>query len=183
MLAATLFQLGADQLLNAPAPMPFHWPTSPPAPPTDSNDHQSIVRNITGNSASDGRLPCVQPDGFNHVIQEKHCSVQDMYNEWFGIEKFEGIPVEGGIRSMEIQHKSKWRNNYDASVSKRFSRLKIIVDTIVKTVAESSDPNVTTNSVIELFEEHFQAKKRSPSALITWLEQEGYKDSKKRKLS
>ncbi|KAG7360183.1 centromere DNA-binding like protein [Nitzschia inconspicua] len=182
MLAATFFQLGAEQLVTRPAPVPFHCPTSPQTPPRGSNNHQS-VRNTTRKSPLDGRLPCVQPDGFNHVIQEKHCSVQNMYNEWFGLEDYEGIPVEGGIRLMETRHKSKWRNNYDAAASKRFSRLKIIVDTIVKTVAESSDPNVTTKSVIALFEEQFQAKKRSPSALITWLEQEGHKDSKKRKLS
>ncbi|KAG7344051.1 glycolytic enzyme transcriptional activator [Nitzschia inconspicua] len=160
MLAATFFQLGAEQLVTRPAPVPFLCPTSPQTPPRGSNNHQS-VRNTTRKSPLDGRLPCVQPDGFNHVIQEKPCSVQNMYNEWFGLENYEGVPVEGGIRLMETRHKSKWRNNYDSAASKRFSRLKIIVDTIVKTVAESSDPNVTTNSVIALFEEQFQAKKEA----------------------
>ncbi|KAG7350241.1 hypothetical protein IV203_009601 [Nitzschia inconspicua] len=56
------------------------------------------------------------------------------------------------IRWMEIRHKCKWRNNYDSTASKQFSRLKMIVDNVVKTVAESSDPNVTTNSVVALID-------------------------------
>ena len=46
--------------------------------------------------------------GFGHVLH-RHSTVRSMYNEWYGLEEFEGVPVAGGIEAMEKEHGRKWR--------------------------------------------------------------------------
>lgn len=55
----------------------------------------------------------------------KYDSVSTIWNEWHGIPPHSG--PEGGIIAQETSHKKAWRSHWDAGVKKRFSRMKLIV--------------------------------------------------------
>jgi hypothetical protein len=49
--------------------------------------------------------------------------VQRTYDEWYGREFFENIPIMGGISELESQFKRTWRSAFPAAEDKRFSRM------------------------------------------------------------
>ena len=53
-----------------------------------------------------------------------------VWNEWYGIREFNGLPIPGGIHEMERRYKSKWRQlgkYYTAAEQKHFSRVSQII--------------------------------------------------------
>jgi hypothetical protein len=114
--------------------------------------HHSIVQRSNKSVPAESPRPemgSMIPLGFNHALQEKHVSVQDMYDKWFGLGTFVNVPVEGGINGMEAKYKSLWRRDFSTANSKRFSRLKNVVNTLLLVVAESDSQ--TIKEVITMF--------------------------------
>jgi hypothetical protein len=121
------------------------------------------------------------PVGFNHSLEEKHTSVQDMYDEWFGLGKYTNIPVNGGIHAMETEYKSVWRRDFSTANAKRFSRLKNVVKTLLHVVVDNSDGK-TIADVILMFNDIYQNDPRkSISKLDDYMVQNNYRIQKKKK--
>jgi hypothetical protein len=54
----------------------------------------------------------------------KQKDLQGLWDEWHGLRKFEGKPREGGIESIELEYKAKWRRHLDVQ---HFSRTKRLI--------------------------------------------------------
>ncbi|CAJ1961291.1 unnamed protein product [Cylindrotheca closterium] len=61
--------------------------------------------------------------GINHTVQKKHESVRSLYDEWFGLGDFDGVPIRGGIANCEMKFGIQWR---DKKSSNRISQQKRI---------------------------------------------------------
>jgi hypothetical protein len=54
----------------------------------------------------------------------KAIDLMDIYNEYYGLGEFEGVPITGGVYGLEIKYKNGWRGVYSAADNIFFSRLK-----------------------------------------------------------
>jgi hypothetical protein len=74
--------------------------------------------------------------GLNHVnnihMASIHESVTNLYNEWFGIGQKQDQPCPGGFEALEVVRKSFWRTGYTGAENQRFSKLRIVIDSIKK---------------------------------------------------
>ena len=66
-------------------------------------------------------------DVIGHPLVTKHYNLQSMYDEWFGLNKFEGKPIAGGIAALEKKFKTQWRKR-DVKKANRVSRQKRICE-------------------------------------------------------
>ena len=62
-----------------------------------------------------------------HPLVVKHYNLQSMYDEWFGLGKFEGKPIAGGIAALEKKYKTQWRKR-DVKKANRVSWQKRICE-------------------------------------------------------
>ena len=81
-----------------------------------------------------------------HNIKLKHMSLQSIYDEWYGLEAFEGYPIEGGIEALEKKYKNKWRDHFQNGQRIQFGRTKAIVMAINNCATAT---NVSISTVID----------------------------------
>jgi hypothetical protein len=62
-----------------------------------------------------------------HSLVMRHKSIYTIYYEWYGLEAYENIPVEGGIAMLETKYKTKWRAHFSPAEKQYFSRLQKVV--------------------------------------------------------
>lgn len=59
----------------------------------------------------------------NHLLTSTHNNVRSIYNEWFGLGDFDGVPIPGGIAECEKKFGRKWRKTNSANRISRQSRV------------------------------------------------------------
>jgi hypothetical protein len=69
------------------------------------------------------------PGTTNHQFYRSHKSVQSFYNEYYGLEDFDGVPISGGLLAMEEKFGAKWRKSVRGG-AKHMSRLKAVMRAI-----------------------------------------------------
>jgi hypothetical protein len=57
----------------------------------------------------------------------KKVLLSSIYKEYYGLEQFAGLPIDGGLHGLESSYKSVWRGGYSASDNVYFSRMKSLV--------------------------------------------------------
>ncbi|KAG7338733.1 centromere DNA-binding like protein [Nitzschia inconspicua] len=88
-------------LNNAVSPQHIINNSNPPSQlPAVSPQH------IINNSNPPSQLPrpnepSILPQGFGHKLSYSHNSIKDLYNEWYGLDRFKDVPVAGGIQAMD----------------------------------------------------------------------------------
>ncbi len=65
----------------------------------------------------------------DHEFYANHKSVQGFYDEYYGLGKFEGVPISGGLFGMEDKFGAKWRKRVRGG-AKHMSRLKAVMRAI-----------------------------------------------------
>ena len=68
-----------------------------------------------------------RPLPIHYNLKQKHDSVSEIYDEWWGIGVYENQPVRGGFEALEKQFKSRWRRHFDGGQVKHISRIKIVL--------------------------------------------------------
>ena len=53
-----------------------------------------------------------------------------MFNEYYGMEEYENIPIEDGFDGLEIKYKNKWRKGFPSKDVQKFTRIKRIANAI-----------------------------------------------------
>lgn len=72
--------------------------------------------------------------------------LKELYKEYYGLEEYAGIPIEGGFNGLELKYKAKWRRNWAGRcLGKRFNR----ISKIVKAVHQSE----RTDAFFEMYQE------------------------------
>ena len=85
------------------------------------------------------RLARFAGDGYKLPLKAR--SSTEMWCVWFGVGKYDQIPVLGGVEYLETNHKSKWRCKYTVQEKKQFYRWKKGVSVMVQ---EFGDRDATT---------------------------------------
>ena len=127
---------------------------SPIGPPTvleTVTDSTTASHSSPGNSSNTQQTPF---PGFGHqMFDGVHPSVQDIYDEWYGLGKFKDIPIEGGIDAMERLYSSKWRMHRNPKgFPKRFSRIRMIVTAINDRLINGPNGNNLSQVIDEMNE-------------------------------
>jgi hypothetical protein len=96
-----------------------------------------------------------------------------MWDEWHGTgsESTLDKPVVGGFQYLEDTYKTKWRKHLDSGQGRHFTRVRLIILGLRK-VAESTETPI--ESVIEHLEREWTKGKKSPDAMVKFLQEQGY---------
>jgi hypothetical protein len=70
----------------------------------------------------------------NHQFYGSHKSVQSFYNEYYGLEDFDGVPISGGLHTMAEKFRAKWRKSVRGG-AKHMSELKAVMRAIADMTA------------------------------------------------
>ena len=121
------------------------------------------------------------PIGTGHKLASRRApSVAAMYKEWYGLEEFEGVPIEGGIDALEKQWGTKWRSGYTGAMQKRFSKRKMIITAISKAKTARGDDTIE-KTISALEEDYKNAANESNFVEIYLVKEYGYHEKKQRK--
>jgi hypothetical protein len=113
---------------------------------------------VVGQS-SDAIVPC--------SIPLKWKSLDEVLDFWNGTGAYEGKPMPGGIKAMEITHKARWRKSFTPAQCKNFSRIKIVCTSLEQIL---SDPDFDLTPLSQTF---LTECKTSVSAFQKRLERDG----------
>ena len=118
------------------------------------HDEGSSAESATGSSKFICRVarPEMMQDSTNdnnsaiveHRMEGVVQSVQCLYDEWKGLGRFNGVPVDGGVEELEKRFKAKWRPEAKwRGGSKYLSRVKIIIQAMeaLQSDEEASSPS------------------------------------------
>ena len=67
-----------------------------------------------------------------HQLRHKHLSVRSIWDEYYGLGEFKGVPIDGGIIALEAKYKTAWRNGKGTAnrMSVAVGRSKMVVAAI-----------------------------------------------------
>ncbi len=110
----------------------------------------------------------------DHQFFASHKLVQSFYNEYYGLGKFEGAPISGGLLGMEDKFGAKWRKRVRGG-AKHMSRLKAVMRAIADMSALEAG---SLDRSIDVLEEVFRDKgvdggKQRLSNLVDILKKQG----------
>jgi hypothetical protein len=78
-------------------------------------------------------------------------SVQCLYDEWHGLGRFKGVPVDGGVSELERRFKAKWRPESTwRGASKYVSRVKMIMQAIDLLRNDEEDDNGNESAIDQM---------------------------------
>jgi hypothetical protein len=109
-----------------------------------------------------------------HRMTRSPLSITSLYEEYYGMNHFSGIPIEGGIAAAERVYKTSWRKHYFGGEIQHFSRMQ----RIVKAVDDAVRGGNALSEVLEQFDLKFQTELKSLSRMVTYLKKQGAITSK-----
>jgi hypothetical protein len=116
----------------------------------------------------------------DHKIQiTSPLTIKTIWEEYKGLGRFIGMPIDGGLEGCDLKYKTKWRKGFSASDQKRFSRMGMLTRGIEAQVEEGRE----LNDVIADWDQHYQTGGRSLGGLITLLQNQGDVGTKGSRLS
>ena len=77
----------------------------------------------------------------------------NLWNAWFGKDKYHNQPVPGGIAEMEACHKTSWSVLYDPTENKAFLRSKCII----KQMMEEKEIVVVEEEFFKIMDKAFRS--------------------------
>ena len=107
------------------------------------------IRKRRATQQSNGRTGSTQQQTNGELLDELHrvsqhrmvanpSSVEDLYNEFYGLHSFKDVPIEGGIAAVEEKYGGKWRKGWKGS-AKYLSRVRIVMKGIQVLKEEAGD--------------------------------------------
>jgi hypothetical protein len=113
----------------------------------------------------------------NHHLSVGHTEVSSMYEEWYGKDRFEGVPVEGGIAKMEELFKSKWRKHFLQGQKKYFNRVSVLIRGVNERVRQT---NLDVSQVLLDFDGIYKGECESKiGRMEAWVKDQGLVEKKK----
>jgi len=103
---------------------------------------------------------------------ERPPSVRALWDEYYGLGEFEGVPIPGGIIELEKLYKNKWRKHYKSGQA--ISRRKKIVKGLLS-MADSKETAVV--DVIEEVEAVYRDECNGIAPFAKWFAEKGCVDT------
>ena len=88
-------------------------------PPSLTDGDQSVDDELT--MVSNRILSC------RFVGNNSSLSLSEIYQEFYGLEAYEGVPIAGGFAALDKKYKTKWRPGYSPSDQNFFSRVNALL--------------------------------------------------------
>jgi hypothetical protein len=104
-----------------------------------------------------------------HRMSRQPVSIKRLYHEYYGLEYYCNVPIEGGIAAAERLFKNSWRKNYIGGEVQHVSR----VQRIIKAVDDMVEGGAELWKVLDIFEDMFRAESNSLSRMINTLKAKG----------
>jgi hypothetical protein len=120
-----------------------------------------------------------RPPTIHYNLKQRHDSVSDIYDEWWGIGEHTDKPVKGGFAALEQQYKSRWRKHFDGGQSKHISRVKIILQGL--SALSETDGYTQEMAMNELDAVYCGECKKHITRLESFIKTKGWYQKKKRR--
>lgn len=102
----------------------------------------------------------------------KHATLESVYQQWYGIGKFQNKPRKGGFSGLERQYKRKWRSHFKPNERTEFKHLKQAIRAL-ENYMETKGKSLET-SIAELDIEFQGEAKRSLAKFEQAMKLRGY---------
>lgn len=114
-----------------------------------------------------------QHHSMQYRISQQFASLSLMWDEWHGIGGQDTLdkPVVGGFAQLEQTYKSKWRSQLVPAQQRHITRIRVIINGI-KTMAQTL--RMSTESALDLLETEWTRRKKSPDAMVRYLQENGF---------
>jgi hypothetical protein len=120
-----------------------------------------------------------RPPTIHYNLKQRHDSVSEMRNEWWGIGAYENKPIRGGFEALERLHKSRWRQHFDGGQVKHISRVKIVLQAL-NTLAEM-EGNTLETALNDFDAAYLGVCKKYITKMEAFVKLKGYYQKKKRR--
>lgn len=110
-------------------------------------------------------------------------SIFEIYDEYYGLKFFVGVPIAGGLHAMEEQYGTKWRKvgvYWTSADQKHFSRIKSIMVGVEKGVANGRDEMELLRQLDHIYNGDNNKKGTNLAGCVTYLQEEGLLERKQR---
>jgi len=136
-------------------------------PPDTTRDEQQHMSNTQPNPPLPPLL--VPPPR----LSQRFASLSLMWDEWHGTggDTTRDKPIPGGFAKLEELHKSKWRKHLDGAQGRHCTRIRLIIEGIKK---RADMLRITAEQSQDELELEWIKGKKSPDALIRYLQDQGY---------
>jgi hypothetical protein len=107
--------------IASPLPQSLTHPQAPD--PMDEDEEDEDGNEISSPGASLPSRPPRLQDVRGHHPKPHYASLNELYNEFYGLGEFQDKPVPGGLAKLEECFKTKWRQGFSGGQKKEWSRL------------------------------------------------------------
>jgi hypothetical protein len=118
------------------------------------------------------RPPSVE-DGIGRHPKPTYISIHELYEEFYGLGKFEGKPVAGGFAKLDELFKTKWRQHFSKSQKKEWSRLTMTVRGINVHIEELGKIELALNNLDLVFQDKHGVN-HTTSKMILYMQDKGW---------
>ena len=91
-------------------------------PTPERRRQQGLVQGSNSRQQDDTSYP-----GYDYKLPVKPKSATEIWNIWYGLDSFEGKPIEGGVAELVRTKGTKWRRDYESNENRMFSRWNCII--------------------------------------------------------
>jgi hypothetical protein len=116
----------------------------------------------TAATSTTALTPQHSPSGYGHRPSKTFDSVQAMYDEYFGLNAFDGVPIKGGLDALEKRFKTCWRQDFTPGEVQHYSRFC----RVVKTVVGIQQSGKTIDNAIKELEPLYSAANKKLSTFV-----------------
>jgi hypothetical protein len=168
LMAASLrsgLQVPIAASVEDPSP-PNPSPPNPnqPSPPMDVDD-------------DDEAAPSPSPIRLHNVIghhpKPTYLSMNELFNEYYGLGRFEGKPVCGGFDKLEKVFKTKWRQGFSRGQKKEWSRLTMTIRGINQHIEELGGDSSRALDNLDLVFQEKGGVNHTTSKMVAYMQEQG----------
>jgi hypothetical protein len=102
-----------------------------------------------------------------------YSSMNEMFNEFYGLGMFEGKPVPGGFAKLEEVFKTKWRQGFSRGQKKEWSRLTMTIRGINKHIDELGGDRARALDNLDITFQEKGGVNHTTSKMVTYMQERG----------
>lgn len=112
-------------------------------------------------------------DAVGHHPKPTYLSMNELFNEFYGLGRFEGKPVPGGFAELEKLFKTKWRQGFSRGQKKEWSQLTLTIRGINQHIEELGGDTPRALDNLDLVFQDKGGVNHTTSKMVTYMQEKG----------
>jgi len=152
--------------------LPEDSPPNQASPMDEDHEEEEAAGRASSPSSPSQRPPRLQ-DAIGHHPKPTYVSMNKLYDEFYGLGRFEGKPVPGGFAKLEEVHKTKWRQGFSRGQKKEWSRLTMTIRGINRHIEELGGDAPRALDNLDLVFQEKGGINHTTSKMVTYMQEKG----------